>query len=36
MCTIRQTEGSYLVLFERYLDADFTCDVGFVFIRTKP
>ena len=27
---------SYLELLESYLDADFPCDIGFVFIRTKP
>jgi hypothetical protein len=28
-------EGNYLVLFESYLNADFTCDIGFIFVRTK-
>lgn len=28
--------GNYLVLFESYLDADFTCDIRFIFVRAKP
>ena len=31
-----KVEGNYLVLFKGYLNADFTCDIGFTFVRTKP